>query len=303
MELRHLVAFVAVAEELHFGRAAARLQMAQPPLSQRIRQLERELRVELFERTTRTVRLTAAGEAMLEPAIRVLDDVDVAVRAAGSGGRGELGRVSLGFAGASSHLHLPRLAGAVRRQHSGIRLVLSRQNYANDALSEVAAGGLDLAFVRLPINREGVEHRVIEEEELVVALPAHHRLTALPEVELPDLAEEPFVTFPGIVGSSVRDALIHACVEAGFSPQIAQEAPDTYTILALVAAGVGVTLTPSSVQPVRNVDLSFRPLAGPRRVLYSALAWRSNNHSAALHNVLRVAEEVLPTPENVIPGD
>ncbi|MDI2098648.1 LysR family transcriptional regulator [Ruicaihuangia caeni] len=295
MELRHLTAFVAVAEELHFGRAAARLQMAQPPLSQRIRQLERELRVELFERTTRAVRLTEAGEALLKPAIRVLDDVDVAIRAARSGGRGELGRVSLGFSGASSHLHLPRLAGAVREHHPGLRLVLSRQNYANDALSEVADGSLDLAFVRLPINRDGVAHRIIEQEELVVALPAHHRLTSLPRIDLSDLAEEPFVTFPGIVASSVRDALVHACVEAGFSPQIAQEAPDTYTILALVAAGVGVTLTPSSVQHARD-DLIFRPLSGPPRVLHAALAWRSNNHSPALQKVLRIAEEVLPTP-------
>lgn len=298
MELRHLIAFVAVAEELHFGRAAARLQMAQPPLSQRIRQLERELRVQLFERTTRAVHLTEAGQAMLEPTRRVLDDVDTAVRAAKSGGRGELGRVSLGFSGASSHKHLPRLTGAVRRAHPGLRLVLSRQNYANDALSGVADGVLDLAFVRLPINREGVVVRIIEEEELVAALPAHHRLADSEEVSLSDLAEEQFVTFPGIIGSSVRDALVHACVEEGFNPQIAQEAPDTYTILALVAAGVGVTLTPSSVQHVRNTELVFRPLAGPKRVLFAALAWRSNNHSAALGKVLKIAEEVLPTPSS-----
>lgn len=296
MELRHLVAFVAVAEELHFGRAAARLHMAQPPLSQRIRQLERELHVELFERTTRAVRLTEAGQAMLEPTKRVLDDVSIAERAAKSGGRGELGRVSLGFSGASSHQHLPRLTDAVRRQHPGLQMVLSRQDYANDALSAVADGGLDIAFVRLPINREGVSFRVIEEELLVAALPVHHRLADCDVVSLADLAEEPFVTFPGIISSSVRDALIHACVESGFSPQIAQEAPDSYTILALVAAGVGVTLTPSSVQHVRSSELVFRPLAGPKRVLLAALAWRTKNHSAALGKVLEISEMVLPTP-------
>jgi DNA-binding transcriptional LysR family regulator len=296
MELRHLVAFVAVAEELHFGRAAARLHMAQPPLSQRIRQLERELHVELFERTTRAVRLTEAGQAMLEPTKRVLEDVSIAERAAKSGGRGELGRVSLGFSGAASHQHLPRLTDAVRRQHPGLQMVLSRQDYANNALSAVADGGLDIAFVRLPINREGVSFRVIEEELLVAALPVHHPLAGCEVVSLGDLAEEPFVTFPGIISSSVRDALIHACVESGFSPQIAQEAPDSYTILALVAAGVGVTLTPSSVQHVRSSELVFRPLAGPKRVLLAALAWRTNNHSAALGKVLEIAETVLPTP-------
>jgi DNA-binding transcriptional LysR family regulator len=296
MELRHLIAFVAVAEELHFGRAAARLHMAQPPLSQRIRQLERELRVQLFERTTRAVRLTEAGQAMLEPSRRVLEGVEVAERAAKSGGRGELGRVTLGFSGASSHQHLPRLTDAVRHQHPGLQLVLSRQDYANDALAAVADGALDLAFVRLPNNRDGVAVRVIEVESLVAALPIRHPLADSEVVSLADLADEPFVTFPGIISSAVRDALIHACVESGFSPQIAQEAPDSYTILALVAAGVGVTLTPSSVQHVRSSELVFRPLAGPPRVLHAALAWRENNHSAALGKVLEIAERVLPTP-------
>ena len=296
MELRHLTAFVAVAEELHFGRAAERLHLAQPPLSQQIRQLERELGVQLFERTTRSVRLTPAGQAMIDPARRVLQDVEIAARAARSGGRGELGRVSLGFSGASNHEHLPRLTGAVRRQHPGLQLVLERKNYANEAMSRVAEGALDLAFVRLPVNREGVCTRVIQREILVAALPANHRLAKSDEIDLAELADDPFVVFPGIVGSSVRDALVRACMESGFSPRIAQEAPDTYTILELVAAGAGVTLTVSSVQYLRNREMVFRPLAGPRRVLLAALAWRTNNTSPALQKVLEIAEDVLPTP-------
>ncbi|WP_344818560.1 LysR family transcriptional regulator [Microbacterium soli] len=297
MELRHIVAFVAVAEELHFGRAAARLHMAQPPLSQRIRQLESELHVQLFERTTRAVLLTEAGEAMLDPARKVLEDLEIAIGAARSGGRGELGRIVLGFSGASSHQHLPRLTAAIRRQHPGLRLVFAKRDYANDALGGVVDGELDLAFVRLPLNRDGVAHRIIEEEEILVALPAHHRLAEQERITLSDLAEEPFITFPGTVSSAVRDALVHACVESGFGPQITQEAPDTYTILALVAAGAGVTLVPSSVTHVTSPGLVYRPLAGPRRVLHTALAWRANNHSAALEKVLRIAEGVLPTPE------
>ncbi|ADG88515.1 LysR family transcriptional regulator [Thermobispora bispora] len=296
MEIRHLTAFVAVAEELHFGRAARRLQMAQPPLSQQIRQLERELGVQLFERNTRSVRLTSAGEAFLGPARKVLEDLDLAARAARAAGRGEYGRVTIGFAGASSHNTLPLLTRAVRAAHPGIELVLLGQTYANVALAKVAEGSLDLGFVRLPVTTPGIETRVIGEEELVCALPADHPLAGCDRIDLADLAGEPFVSFPANAGSSLRDATVKACVNAGFHPRIVQEAPDSYTILALVAAGVGVTLTLSSCLHVQQTGLVYRRLAGPGIRLQAALAWRSDNPSAALRAVLAVAEQALPTP-------
>ncbi|MFE6915027.1 LysR family transcriptional regulator [Streptomyces rubiginosohelvolus] len=296
MELRHLNAFLAVAEELHFGRAAKRLQMAQPPLSQQIRQLEKELGVQLFHRNTRSVRLTSAGETFLEPVRTVLDDLDTAVRAARSAGIGEYGRVTIGFAGASSHETLPRLTRAVRAAHPGLELVMTGQTYANTALSRVADGSLDLGFVRLPVARPGVAHRVIDEEELVCALPSDHPLARRETVPLDVLAGEAFVSFPANSGSTVRDAMTEACENAGFTPRIVQEAPDSYTILALVAAGVGVTLTVTSVQHIQQNGLVYRPLAGPAVRLRAALAWRADNPSAALRAVLAVAEEALPTP-------
>ncbi|NED04173.1 LysR family transcriptional regulator [Streptomyces sp. SID6648] len=296
MELRHLNAFLAVAEELHFGRAAKRLQMAQPPLSQQIRQLEKELGVQLFHRNTRSVRLTSAGETFLEPVRTVLDDLDTAVRAARSAGIGEYGRVTIGFAGASSHETLPRLTRAVRAAHPGLELVMTGQTYANTALSRVADGSLDLGFVRLPVARPGVAHRVIDEEELVCALPSDHPLARRDTVPLDVLAGEAFVSFPANSGSTVRDAMTEACENAGFTPRIVQEAPDSYTILALVAAGVGVTLTVTSVQHIQQNGLVYRPLAGPAVRLRAALAWRADNPSAALRAVLAVAEEALPTP-------
>ncbi|MGW4834630.1 LysR family transcriptional regulator [Streptomyces globisporus] len=300
MELRHLNAFLAVAEELHFGRAAKRLQMAQPPLSQQIRQLEKELGVQLFHRNTRSVRLTSAGETFLEPARTVLDDLDTAVRAARSAGIGEYGRVTIGFAGASSHETLPRLTRAVRAAHPGLELVMTGQTYANTALSRVADGSLDLGFVRLPVARPGVAHRVIDEEELVCALPSDHPLARRETVPLDVLAGEPFVSFPANSGSTVRDAMTEACEKAGFTPRIVQEAPDSYTILALVAAGVGVTLTVTSVQHIQQNGLVYRPIAGPAVRLRAALAWRADNPSAALRAVLAVAEEALPTPARTL---
>ncbi|MFB8380163.1 LysR family transcriptional regulator [Streptomyces rubiginosohelvolus] len=300
MELRHLNAFLAVAEELHFGRAAKRLQMAQPPLSQQIRQLEKELGVQLFHRNTRSVRLTSAGETFLGPVRTVLDDLDTAVRAARSAGIGEYGRVTIGFAGASSHETLPRLTRAVRAAHPGLELVMTGQTYANTALSRVADGSLDLGFVRLPVARPGVAHRVIDEEELVCALPSDHPLARRETVPLDVLAGEPFVSFPANSGSTVRDAMTEACENAGFTPRIVQEAPDSYTILALVAAGVGVTLTVTSVQHIQQNGLVYRPLAGPAVRLRAALAWRADNPSAALRAVLAVAEEALPTPARTL---
>ncbi|TXS38955.1 LysR family transcriptional regulator [Streptomyces sp. OR43] len=296
MELRHLFAFVAVAEELHFGRAAKRLQMAQPPLSQQIRQLEKELGVQLFERNTRSVRLTSAGESFLQPVRTVIEDLDTAVRAAKAAGRGEYGRVSIGFAGASSHETLPRLTRAVRAAHPGIELVMTGQTYANVALARVADGSLDLGFVRLPVTQPGVTFRVIDEEELVCALPSDHPLAARDSVPLEVLAGEPFVSFPANTGSTVRDAMVGACEAAGFNPRVVQEAPDSYTILALVAAGVGVTLTVTSVQHIQQSGLVYRPLAGPPIRRQAALAWRADNPSAALRAVLAVAEDALPTP-------
>ncbi|WP_371775477.1 LysR family transcriptional regulator [Streptomyces sp. NBC_01438] len=296
MELRHLSAFVAVAEELHFGRAAKRLQMAQPPLSQQIRRLEKELGVQLFERNTRSVRLTGAGESFLQPVRTVLDDLDVAVRAAKAAGRGEYGRVSIGFAGASSHETLPRLTRAVRAAHPGIELVMTGQTYANVALARVADGSLDLGFVRLPVTQPGVAHRVIDEEELVCALPSDHPLAARDSVSIEALAGEPFVSFPANTGSTVRDAMVGACEAAGFNPRVVQEAPDSYTIMALVAAGVGVTLTVTSVQHIQQNGLVYRPLAGPPIRRQAALAWRADNPSAALRAVLAVAQDALPTP-------
>jgi DNA-binding transcriptional LysR family regulator len=296
VELRYLSAFLAVAEELHFGRAAKRLQMAQPPLSQQIRQLERELGVQLFERNTRTVRLTSAGESFLEPVRTVLKDIDIATRVAKAAGRGEFGRVTVGFAGASSHESLPLLTRAVRAAHPGLELVMRGQTYANVALARVVDGSLDLGFVRLPVTQPGVEARVIDEEEMICALPSDHRLARRQRIPVEELAEEPFVGFPSNAGSSVRDATVRTCVAAGFTPRVVQEAPDSYTILALVAAGVGVTLTLTSCQHIQQTGLVYRRLAGPVVRLQAALAWRRDNPSAALRTVLAIAEEALPTP-------
>lgn len=298
MELRHLAGFVAVAEELHFGRAAARLHMAQPALSQQIRQLEKELGVELLHRNTRSVTMSEAGRALLKPARQVLTDVEIAKRSATLGTSEIVGRVTIGFAGASSRNVLPRLARAVRAEQPGIELVLQGQTYAGAALAEIVAGQVDIGFCRLPVTDNAIATRVYEHERVVAALPSDHRLAQQETIELADLASEPFVTFPGNRGSSVRDALVHAAMNAGFTPQIVQEAPDSYTILSLVAAGVGVTVTVSSVQHIATTGLIYRDLRGDIPDLAAVLAWRKDKTSSEVRAVLEIAERVLPTPDN-----
>ncbi|WP_037578015.1 LysR substrate-binding domain-containing protein [Phaeacidiphilus oryzae] len=295
MELRHLTAFVAVAEELHFGRAAARLHMAQPPLSQQIRLLERDLGASLFERSTRSVRLTAAGEALLAPARRVLAEASAAQRAVRAASAGEVGRVSIGFAGASSYAVLPRLTRAVTSELPGIEFVLRGQTFAGEAEARIADGSLDLGFVALPVA-PGLSTRVVRAERLVAALPDTHPLAERAEIGVAELAGERFVSFPPQRGSAVRDASVQMFLNAGIRPTVIQEAPDAYNLLTLVGAGVGIAIVVDSARTIRMEQVAYRALRGDVPVLPIALAWRSDNSSAALRAVLRVAEKALPTP-------
>lgn len=297
MELRHLSAFVAVAEELHFGRAAERLHIAQSPLSQQIRLLERDLGVKLFDRTTRSVRLTAAGQSLLEPARHLLAEASVVRRTVQAAHHGEVGRVTVGFAGASSYAALPLLTRAVGSELPGIELVLEGQAYTGEAMGRITDGTLDLGFVALPVRR-GVSARVVRMERLTLALPDSHPLAERSEVRFEDLAKERFVTFPVARGSAVREAMVQACHEAGFAPRIVQEAPDSYNLLALVGAGMGVAIVVRSARNIHLEHVVFRDLVGDVPVLPIALAWRAGNRSAALAAVLRVAERVLPTQEH-----
>jgi DNA-binding transcriptional LysR family regulator len=298
VDLIDFEAFVAVAEELHFGRAAARLHMAQPPLSNRISRLENELRLQLFQRSTRHVSLTDAGERMLGPARRVLSEA-VGVRdLATSIASGEEGWVRIGFAGASSQRALPLLTSAVRAAHPGIRLALQSQTYVYTAFDLLVSGDLDLAFVRLPVARPELSFRVVEAERLLCALPAGHRLADQESVRLADLVEDDFVSLPEDQGSMLQLTMVSMCLSTGFRPKITQVAPDSNTVLALVAAGAGVTITLSSVSPVQSVGIVYRPITDTQPThLYAALAWRTDNDSPALRRVLAVGEMALPTPD------
>ena len=298
MDLHHLEAFLAVAEELHFGRAAERLHIAQPPLSRTIKQLERDLGAQLFDRTTRSVRLTSAGEALVRPAQEVLEGLRTARRAVRSAGRGETGRVRIGFAGPSSHVLVGQLGRIVREQHPGIELMLQSTTYNYEALRSLQDGELDLAIARWRIEPQGLEHRVIAVEHYVLAVPAGHRLAGRGEVSMAECRDEPFVALPADPGSSVRDAFIETASQAGFVPNIVQTAPDSWTAVALVAAGVGITFTlDTAIANVVQTGIEVVRISECDRPTFQQLAWRQEDRSPALHAVLRASEEALPTPE------
>ncbi|MFD6892964.1 LysR substrate-binding domain-containing protein [Rhodococcus sp. NPDC060086] len=296
MEIHQIRAFLAVAEELHFGRAAQRLHVGQPPLSRTIKQLEKQLGITLFERSTRSVQLTEAGQALIEPARAILDAVRLAEMAVTAAGRGRTGRVRIGFAGSSSHHLVGQWAKLVRRTHPGIEFVLASSAYASEVLNRLSEGTLDIGIVRLLFFPPGIASRVIAREDLVVGLPREHRLADEPVVQLADLAGEAWVMLPSEPGSMLRELLLRLAHDDGFTPRIVQSAPDSLSLVALVSAGVGCTLTVSSVaRHVVNSEVVFVPLAeqGPIDV---RLVWREGDTSAALAEVLRLSEEALPTP-------
>jgi DNA-binding transcriptional LysR family regulator len=298
MELRDIEAFVAVAEELHFGRAAAKLHISQPPLSNRIQRLEQDLKVQLFTRSTRSVALTDAGMRLLPPARAVLSQLDAAEKVAASIVTGDQGTVRIGFAGASSQRSLPLLSHAVRAAYPGIELQLKSQTYVYTALEMLREGSLDLAFARLPSRDPLLESRVVEVEEIVCALPEGHPLAEKEQLHLQDLQDEDFVSLPTDQGSILQATMSALCVTAGFTPRVAQFAPDSATVLALVAAGVGVTITLSSVLPVQTVGIAYRTLQNIQPShMFATLTWRRDDASPALARVLEVSENALPTPD------
>ena len=264
MELRHLRYFVAVAEEGHVTRAAERLGIQQPPLSQQIRALETELDVQLFRRKPRGVELTQAGEALLAEARGILDRVEHATAAARRTARGEAGRIGLGFSSSASfHPLVPRVIRAFREAHPLVALSLEEGGTA-ELVEGLRAERIDAAFVRSPIGpaAELTVHSVLE-EEMVAALPAGHRLAgnaAASRMPLADLAAETFILYRRPLGPGLYDAIIAACQRAGYSPQIGQEAPRMLSTLSLVAAGLGVTLIPASMQRLRVNGVACRRL-------------------------------------------
>ena len=292
MELRHLRYFRAVAEELHFGRAAERLHIAQPPLSQQIRQLERELGVTLLVRSTRKVELTPAGSAYLNRAVAILDAVDDATEQAQRIAEGVEGRLAIGCVGSATYSLLPRLVRALREHLPAVEVSVRGEMLAPAQISALLAGEIDLALLRPPVDQSGVLLETVRRDRLLVALPEGHSLALRDELSIADLRDAEFVAHAGHGRSVMSSVLTAMCADAGFVPRVRHEVEETSTLVTLVAAGLGVAIVPDPTAALDIAGVCYRPLIGDRLGVDLVAARAAQSNSPLIERVLSILRQV-----------
>lgn len=291
MEFRQLECFIAVAEELHFGRAAERLCMTQPPLSRQIQLLEQDLGVTLFERNSRQVLLSAAGRHFLRDARHLLEYSARAAATARRTSGGEAGHITLGFTAVAAYRLMPSMIMRARKLLAGVEIQL-RETVSTDLERLLLAREVDAILARSIPHQTGIEARLIEREPLVLALPANSPLCEHATVPLRLLQGQPFVLYSPREGKYFYDRIVGAFGLADVQPDYVQRAGQTHTLLALVRAGLGVGIVPDSARELRFEGVEFRPIG--QRNLYADmyLAWHTHHDNPALDAFLqRVAVE------------
>lgn len=304
MEFRHLRYFVAVAEERHFGRAAQRLHMAQPPLSAQIKQLEQELGTKLFERTTRRVDLTAAGELLLSRAYEILSAMDAAVHDVSAVGQGSAGVLRVGFAGTATYELMPKIVRLAKERYPSVQLKVFGEMITPSMEDALLEGRLDLAVLRPPVVSNELSLEEFHNSKLALAMSHEHPLAKFPGAVTPeDIAGFDVVGYPR--ESSVSAIAIEACRRHGFRPNIVQTASETSTLNALVAANIGVAFVPYSHAFPLNQGITIRPLTND--IFTSlAVAWKGTELSPLAKNLKQTiidAENALDAKAQTPDGD
>ncbi|MDQ3402350.1 MAG: LysR family transcriptional regulator [Actinomycetota bacterium] len=291
LELRPLRSFLTVATELHFSRAAKRLNISQSALSQQIRALEDNLGVVLFSRSSRMVELTPAGEALLEAAPRVLFEVDRTTERVRQAAAGISGRLAIGSVRTALTSITPQIMRVIRQECPDLLLEVTQLN-TPEQMAAIANSRLDVGVVReaSPHPTLSLEHLV--SEPIVVVLPEDHPLAEQSRIRPEDLADEPFVLWPRPLGADFFDIVIGYCRGHGFSPRVVAEGADIETQLGLVAGGIGVSLQPAYFANLRMVGVTFRPLLGPAPMIALQLVWRRHDQSAAVRRFIDAARAV-----------
>lgn len=299
MNLRQLRYFVAVAEELHFGRAAIRLHISQPPLSQQIHNLEEVLGVTLFTREKKRVELTFAGRVFLDSARKLLEQSRLAIHSARRAARGEVGTLAIGYVSSIPFTGLiGRAVREFRAQRPDVQLHIKEMR-AIDQIKAIVERGIDIGFVREPLLQAHplVESRCVYREAFVVALPADHPLTSAQAVRLADLHEDSFVLYPRDSGTVLYDQVIRICHGAGFFPSVIQETPQFAAVLDLVSAGLGISIVPASTANASLPNVRFRPIIDTVEKTDVSIVYRRGESPTALAAFLAMAfaEHVTPT--------
>jgi DNA-binding transcriptional LysR family regulator len=299
LDIRQLNYFIAVAEERHFGRAAKRLHMAQPPLSQQIRQLEDQLGVKLLNRTTRRVDLTAAGQLLLDRGRQIVNDVATLQADVYQVGRGAAGVLRVGFSGSATYGVMPQIARLAKQVLPGLSLSLHGEMLTPSMEAGLRDGTLDAALLRPPVASQDIDYRTVTREPLVVALPSFSALAVDRPVAIHELQDQDFIAYgpESVLYRTTADL----CRQAGFQPRITQVVGETSTMLAFVAAGGGVAVMPSSVQAFQLEGVAYREIENVPEVELG-VAWMRGHHSALLHNFLEVvvtatAGATAPAPD------
>ena len=290
MELRDLRYFVAVAEALHFRQAAERLHITQPALSRQIHALEAELDVQLFHRSKRSVKLTLAGQTFLEEARQILRHAEQAVLTTQRTARGEMGQLRLSFTPSALRGIVPEIVRGFRDRYPDVQLTMT-ERCTQDQVEAFLAHQLDVGFLYPPIDNTLLTITPLRTETLVVALPQDHPLALHTSLKLSDLANEPFILHPRQEGPHLHDHIVSLCQQAGFRPQIIQEAVASQTRIGLVAAGMGITLIPETLKDQEAPAVIYRNLQGVALSLQLAIARRSDDFSPVVQHFFQLVEE------------
>jgi DNA-binding transcriptional LysR family regulator len=292
MELRHLRYFIAVADELHFGRAAARLHIAQPPLSQQIRRLEEELQAPLLRRTSRHVELTAAGRLFLHEAKLIVAQADRAVRIARRASEGEIGQLLVGCTPWADFTSGPNVIRGFGKRHPHVEVELHSLASA-EQISALEEGRIDVGILRPPVHSQALMTESLLAERLVVAFPRGHRFAHHDRVPWRELAHEAYVLLSRRRAPSFDTVVSQACTEAGLTLSVRYEVDHPQAVLALVAAGLGVSLAPATFGPLKTAGIAYRGLLPAGPVLETIIAWRREGASPLVPRFLRVARDLV----------
>jgi len=291
IEVRHLRYFLAVAETLHFSKAAERLGMAQPPLSQQIKRLEELIGHRLFDRTTRGVKLTLAGQLLADRARSTLEKIQDDLEQVRRLGRGEEGTLTVGFSGSVMFTELPAAIEAYRRRYPKVELRL-REMTTHAQIPALLDGTLDLAFMRDGDPTTGIQMTTVLEERYIAVLPEGHRLARKRSLRVADLRHEPFIFFARWMGPLAFDRTMACCEHSGFRPNIVQDAPQWPTLVRLVAAGLGVSLAPACVANVTIPGAVYRQVHAACRTTVD-LGVKAGNEKILVLNFVAIARQHL----------
>ncbi len=285
MELRHLKYFLVVADELHFGRAAKKLRISQPPLSRQIKQLEEELGIPLFQRTKKSVRITAYGKFLKEEASRLLEGVELMRNHVRLLGDGCAGQIRIGYVGSAMHSVLPEVLRTVREKFPGIHTSMIEMKNL-DQIAGLRDGSIDIGFVRMPMTVEDLQLRTVLSETLSIILPLSHPMAGRKRIPLAALAGDPFIAFCRECAPGLFDQITGLCQKEGFTPRIVHESSQINSVVRLVESGLGYSIVPTSVKRGYDLKVRFAELRGYPERAELAVAYHPAHQSPASERVL-----------------